>query len=139
MKQFIDFACECLKIFVVSYGENLYFYVAEFFTDASTMAEATLRTFYLEGRTYGWAREPSRGSSYTYGHFTQMLWRSTRKMGVGVAIGQLTGGGGGSPCMPALGRRFYYLYVVVKYDPPGNQHLPGAFAENVHRAIAPVD
>lgn len=50
------------------------------------------------------------------GHFTQVVWKSSQKLGVGFA---LTGDG-------------KTLYVVAQYSPPGN--YMGQFGQNVLRA-----
>ncbi|KAH8255562.1 hypothetical protein KR038_006073, partial [Drosophila bunnanda] len=51
-----------------------------------------------------------RFSPYT-GHFTQMVWRNTEYLGVGVAFND------------------YRIWIVCNYDPPGN--ITGHFQENV--------
>ena len=50
------------------------------------------------------------------GHFTQVVWKGSQKLGVGFA---LTGDG-------------KTLYVVAQYSPPGN--YMGQFGSNVLRA-----
>jgi len=47
------------------------------------------------------------------GHFTQMVWTTTNKLGMGIA-------------MNAAGTK---VYVVAHYSPPGN--FVGAFTEHV--------
>lgn len=50
---------------------------------------------------------PADFSDFTAGHYTQMVWRKTRRIGAGVAVvknGRLKG----------------MTLVVCKYDPPGN-------------------
>ena len=49
------------------------------------------------------------------GHFTQMIWQSSQKMGVGVALS-------------ANGRE---VYIVTNYYPAGNIINPGYFERNV--------
>ncbi len=49
------------------------------------------------------------------GHFTQMIWQATQKMGVGVALS-------------ADGRE---VYIVTNYYPTGNIINPGYFEKNV--------
>lgn len=62
------------------------------------------------------------------GHFTQMIWASSHKMGVGVAISYYNGRKTNA-CQP--NRPAYMLYVVVKYDPPGNVRVKRAYLDNV--------
>ena len=49
------------------------------------------------------------GFSHGTGHFTQVVWASTQKLGCGSAGG----------------------YVTCRYDPPGNMNMPGYFEKNV--------
>lgn len=51
------------------------------------------------------------------GHFTQLVWKSTTQMGVGVAMRRFSGHRVNS-CQPDFPSTL--IYVVVKYDPPGN-------------------
>uniref|UniRef100_A0A0R3RVS9 SCP domain-containing protein n=1 Tax=Elaeophora elaphi TaxID=1147741 RepID=A0A0R3RVS9_9BILA len=51
------------------------------------------------------------------GHFTQLIWKSTKQMGVGVAMRDFNGHRANS-CQPDFPSTL--IYVVVKYDPPGN-------------------
>ena len=74
-------------------------------------AEAT-RTWYDEIKFYDFA-EPQ--FSPETGHFTQIIWRETTKLGVGFAITEENAR--------------YALYVVAQYSPSGN--VDGYFAENV--------
>jgi hypothetical protein len=55
------------------------------------------------------------GFSGKHGHFTQLVWKATTQMGVGVA----TSNGGGMT----------RIFVVANYNPAGN--MRGGFAANV--------
>uniref|UniRef100_A0A915CVF5 SCP domain-containing protein n=1 Tax=Ditylenchus dipsaci TaxID=166011 RepID=A0A915CVF5_9BILA len=113
---------------VRKFGENLFFFAnSNYFTDPKTMAEAAVHSFYMEARGYTYYN--SRVDTYRHGHFTQLVWKSSRRIGVGVAIGAFGPGSGGA-CLPKRAGG-YFLYVVVKYDPPGNVQLPGQFESNV--------
>jgi hypothetical protein len=74
-----------------SYGENLAL-------GHSTASDA-VRDFYNEKHQYSYG---SPGFSGATGHFTQLVWASSQKMGIG--LGQCDG------------RNLY----VFQYDPPGN-------------------
>jgi pathogenesis-related protein 1 len=54
----------------------------------------------------------SNGCSGVCGHYTQIVWRSSQRLGCGVAV-CTTGSPWGSPS-PS------WTYVVCNYDPPGN-------------------
>ncbi|XP_074527200.1 Golgi-associated plant pathogenesis-related protein 1-like isoform X2 [Halichoeres trimaculatus] len=47
------------------------------------------------------------------GHFTQVVWKGSTELGVGVATD---------------GKK---AFVVAQYRPPGNMNMPGYFADNV--------
>jgi len=55
------------------------------------------------------------GFQYSTGHFTQVVWKGSTKLGVGYAFGD-----GGRE-----------IYVVAQYTPPGN--YMGQFGSNVLR------
>jgi uncharacterized protein YkwD len=107
-------------------GENLFFFAAEFFTDPMTMAEAVVRTFYAEGKNYDYKRY--KRNFFQVGHFTQLIWKSTNKIGVGISIKYFNGKRTG-PCQPH--RPGYMLYIVVKYTPQGNVQIPSVYLDNV--------
>ena len=73
------------------FGENL----AAGFSDGP----AAVKAWYVEGDLYNYQ------SANTYNHFTQVVWKSTSK--VGCAYKDCSSQGWG-------------LYVVCEYDPPGN-------------------
>jgi hypothetical protein len=50
---------------------------------------------------------PSDFSTFTAGHYTQMVWRKTQRIGAGVAVVK-------------VGRFKGMILVVCNYDPPGN-------------------
>ena len=67
-------------------------------------------SWYKEVKLYDYNRGQF---STATGHFTQLVWVASRKLGLGVARGN--------------GK----VVVVANYDPPGN--LRGVFEENVSR------
>ncbi|XP_065724863.2 Golgi-associated plant pathogenesis-related protein 1-like [Drosophila suzukii] len=85
------------------YGENLYW------TSLTNPNPAdVVRAWYNEISEYNW-NYPS--FSKQTGHFTQLVWKSTSELGVGVA------------------RRGDDIYVVCNYNPPGN--IKNQFKKNV--------
>lgn len=58
---------------------------------------------------------PKHNTLIRTGHFTQMVWKTSRQLGVGVATGKKHG----MDC----------TYVVARYRPHGNR--PGEFSDNV--------
>uniref|UniRef100_A0A915CD53 SCP domain-containing protein n=1 Tax=Parascaris univalens TaxID=6257 RepID=A0A915CD53_PARUN len=112
------------------YGENLFFYAAKEFPDEETLAEATVQSFYIEAPSYDYhAFKPS--DYFKTGHFTQLIWKSTKNLGIGVAIRRFDGHRTNS-CQPNFDSNL--LYVVVKYDPPGNVQSSQYYLENVSPA-----
>lgn len=85
------------------YGENIY--MASGGNLAGTDA---VRSWYNEIKYYNW-NHPS--FQMNTGHFTQVVWKSSKKLGVGFA------------------RRGNTIYVVCNYDPPGN--YMNQFQQNV--------
>ncbi len=88
------------------YGENLAFFAPAGQLDAT----AVVRGWYDEITKYDFDRP---GFDFSTGHFTQVVWKNTRKMGCGVAQ---CGGG---------------ELWVCNYDPPGN--FEGQYPQNVTR------
>uniref|UniRef100_A0A1I7YNB8 SCP domain-containing protein n=1 Tax=Steinernema glaseri TaxID=37863 RepID=A0A1I7YNB8_9BILA len=109
------------------YGENLFFFGGSVLPSAEATAASVAKSFYIEGDGYNFNDFRPR-EIHRVGHFTQMIWRSTEKMGVGVAIRQSTGHRS-SACLPRKG--MHLIYVVVKYDPPGNVLSEEQFLSNV--------
>ena len=71
-----------------------------------------VQSWYDEIRSYHYfGHEPSMGSFSNWGHFTQVVWKASTKVGVGCGVS------GGK------------LYVVGNYSPAGN--FVGHFRENV--------
>ncbi|XP_068677293.1 Golgi-associated plant pathogenesis-related protein 1-like isoform X2 [Montipora capricornis] len=97
-------------------GENLY-YEATSSGNHSTCKDA-LEAWYSEVSIYPFEHPPNSLSDVTggqIGHFTQVVWKSTKKLGVGIA---------------SIKRGFWTkTYVVARYTPPGNYY--GQFKEQV--------
>ena len=92
-----------------NYGENLYMSVGHSF-DAEALADAAVNGWYNESRSYNYKRP---GFSMQTGHFTQVVWKGTTKVGCGAAW-----------------RSTRYV-VVCRYAPAGNEL--DAFDRNVLR------
>jgi len=92
-------------------GENLYW---SWSSDPAWRCggEEPVTSWYEECRGYTYQTEPRDPGS---GHFTQLVWDTSRHLGVGVSQSEKTG-------------RFY---VVMKYDPPGN--VIGSYTRHVNR------
>lgn len=90
------------------YGENVYMSSNTRLSDSDAAKEATTLWF-NEGSSY---RYNNRFSSST-GHFTQVIWKDSSRLGIGVA------------------RSSRGVYVCANYDPPGN--VMSQFAQNVLR------
>ncbi|XP_045465180.1 uncharacterized protein LOC123674262 isoform X2 [Harmonia axyridis] len=90
-----------------NYGENIYKVSS---TDASFTLEGNVpvEKWYLEGKKHIYDKEPNDLST---GHFTQLIWKSSKQLGVGIAKHQ------GS------------IIVVANYSPAGN--FVKQFVENV--------
>ncbi len=88
------------------YGENIYAT-----TSRSVTGIDPVSSFYSEIKYFRY-RAP--GFSKATGHFTQVVWKSSKSIGVGVAKG-----------------RYGTTFVVVNYYPPGN--YKGQFRANVPR------
>lgn len=93
------------------YGENLYW---GWSSDPAWVlgGEEAVDSWYDEKMGYDYSREPDDTES---GHFTQLVWAGSSKLGVGLARSSKTG---------------RYL-VVMKYDPAGN--FLGRYEQNVLR------
>lgn len=88
-------------------GENIYVDYNTKLTDSEAVIAAT-KDWYSEVSKYNYNKP--RYSDDT-GHFTQVVWKNTKNMGIGV------------------GRSKDAVYVCANYAPPGN--YPGEFRENV--------
>ncbi len=76
---------------------------------------AVVNAWYSEKNIYSYARP---GFSEQTGHFTQVVWKSTKRVGCGVAYCDGKNGVHGQ-------------FWVCEYSPPGNVINPGYFKRNV--------
>jgi len=94
-------------------GENLYW---SWSSDPAWQCggQEPVVSWYEESAGYCYDKEPRDTQS---GHFTQLVWSKSSKLGVGVRKSNKTG----------------KFYVVMKYDPPGN--IIGSYTKHVHRPL----
>jgi len=94
------------------FGENLY---SQHQTNpnADCSAETVVESWYGECLGYDFGCEPAESFSCNYGHFTQLVWRNTTRMGIGKA-------------KASDGKR---TVIVANYDPPGN--YIGQYTQNI--------
>ncbi|CAF1465027.1 unnamed protein product [Rotaria sordida] len=92
-------------------GENLFMQWISFGRPTASGREA-MQSWYNEIGMYDFDKPKY---SKETGHFTQMVWRSSRKLGVGIAY---------SP-------KGNEVYIVANYYPAGNTINPGYFENNV--------
>ncbi len=84
--------------------------------DLSAAVRRVIQGWYAQGRNYDFTRQGY--GSEVGNEFTQLVWKGTSRMGVGVGIGQAEGK--------------HRLYVTILYSPPGNRK--GMFGRNVEPA-----
>jgi glioma pathogenesis-related protein 2 len=98
-------------------GENIYAsYTTESTLDPTTLGEAAVKEWYDEIKDYNYANP---GFSSETGHFTQVVWKGSTKLGCGAAQGTAT----------IEGNKYNAFYVVCQYAPAGN--VQGQFPDNV--------
>lgn len=94
------------------YGENLFKSYGGS-VDSSAVMAAAINTFYKEIAQYDYSHP---GFTMQTGHFTQLVWRSSVEIGVGIAT------------YPDPKYR-HRTVVCINYRPPGN--VQGQFQQNV--------
>jgi len=98
-------------------GENLYWYKG---SKVATCVEA-VKSWYGEEPDYPYNNPPKTYQEFyagkKIGHFTQIVWKGTRKVGVALATKKAGG--------------WTETYIVARYSPQGN--ILGHFAANVAR------
>lgn len=114
------------------YGENLFYYATNLLPNEMTLALVTVKSFYLEAYDYNYETHQFLDYHRT-GHFTQLVWKSTTEMGVGVGVRYFNGHRTNN-CQPSFPSTM--IYVVIKYDPPGNILTLENYVNNV---LPPVE
>ncbi|XP_055529626.1 uncharacterized protein LOC129721273 [Wyeomyia smithii] len=91
------------------YGENIFCSWSSPNANVSITGREPVENWYSEESTHVYGKEPA---TLKTGHFTQVVWKDSRELGVGMAS-----------------NRSGQIFVVANYDPPGN--YIGSFAKNV--------
>ncbi|MBE9003091.1 MULTISPECIES: CAP family protein [unclassified Nostoc] len=98
-------------------GENIYAsYTSETSIDPTTLGNGAVEDWYSEIKDY---KYESPGFSSETGHFTQVVWKGSTKLGCGAAQGTAT----------IEGNKYNAFYVVCQYATAGN--VQGQFPDNV--------
>lgn len=90
------------------YGENIY---SAWFSGCSfrTCSNAVL-AWYKEIHDYDFSTTKAKTENAVIGHFTQVVWKASLKIGVGIAYGIKSSGNA-------------VVYIVARYDPQGNVNM----------------
>ncbi|KAI4820577.1 hypothetical protein KUCAC02_028550 [Chaenocephalus aceratus] len=89
-------------------GENIYYMSSS--AGSNPTGKEAVDSWYSEIKDYNWS---SPGFNDNTGHFTQVVWKESSEMGVGLATDGKT------------------VFVVGQYRPTGNMMNPGYFEANV--------
>ncbi|XP_056603219.1 uncharacterized protein glipr2 [Triplophysa dalaica] len=98
------------------YGENLYYAWSS--ANTKLTGPEAVESWYKEIKDYNFSRP---GFSSQTGHFTQVVWKDTKELGIGLATDGNT------------------TFVVGQYLPAGNISNAGYFQKNVLPAGSPLD
>eukprot|EP00794_Sanderia_malayensis_P015913 gene15913-17513_t len=104
--------------YVQGEGENIYYSKSK---HVGACADAAL-AWYNEIKDYNYN---SPGFSGATGHFTQLVWKSSKKVGVGIATSAPDANG------------YKTTYIVAKYTPQGNYYTKGYEARDFTNNVAP--
>ncbi|XP_060766785.1 Golgi-associated plant pathogenesis-related protein 1 isoform X2 [Neoarius graeffei] len=99
---------KCLQHSNTNNGENLYYFQSS--VPKKLTGEEPVDSWYNEIKDYDFAAP---GFQSNTGHFTQVVWKSTEEVGVGLATDGKT------------------VFVVGQYKPAGNISNAGFFNDNV--------
>ncbi|XP_034548136.1 Golgi-associated plant pathogenesis-related protein 1-like isoform X2 [Notolabrus celidotus] len=89
-------------------GENIYNMFSSVAIELT--GKEAVDSWYSEIKDYDWSNPGFKGST---GHFTQVVWKASTELGVGMATD---------------GNK---VFVVGQYRPAGNMNMPGYFEDNV--------
>ena len=97
-----------------AYGENLYSQGSS--GPTTGVAAGAADSWYNEIKDYNFDDLASNATK-TIGHFTQLVWKGSTKIGAGRVYGKSTDG------------KWFETYIVVNFTPAGN--VTGAYKDNV--------
>lgn len=103
-----------LKLDGKSVGENIYSKSSS--AIPTITGDDAIDKWYGENVNYDYSNP---GYSSTTGHFTQVVWKSSTKVGCGIAATKEKING------------WFKIYVVCNYSPAGNMNSPSYFKANV--------
>lgn len=95
--------------------------------DCHNIAIQVVNHWYKEMKAYDFLRHRHKFQDKKVGHFTQMVWRGSKKLGLGLSSSSVK-----------LKDGLFRLYVVANFSPRGNVHMRGHFARNV-KPYAPIE
>ncbi|KAA0709781.1 Golgi-associated plant pathogenesis-related protein 1 [Triplophysa tibetana] len=105
------FSEKCMKHSATDNGENIYYAFSS--EPKKLTGKEPVDSWYSEIKDYNFKQS---GYQQKTGHFTQVVWKSTKEVGVGLATDGHT------------------VFVVGEYSPPGNITNSGYYEENVRCA-----
>jgi uncharacterized protein YkwD len=100
-----------------SYGENLHWSASSKDGEMAPASKA-VKAWYDEIKDYNFKNPNFSGKT---GHFTQLVWKGSTKIGAARVTGR------------EPGKQWYETYIVMVFQPPGN--MMGEFAKNVGRPL----
>ena len=99
------------------YGENLSSWSSSVSTTPVGSATDAAGRWYDEIKDYNYETFASNEPSKAIGHFTQLVWKGSTKIGAGRVYGKSTDG------------KWFDTYIAVNFAPAGN--MTGAYKDNV--------
>ena len=102
------------------YGENIYVDYTTGNEAPDALATNAVNSWWSEKANYDYSNPGvQKNKDLVFGHFTQVAWVSTTRLGCGYATGPAT----------IDGMSYNAFYAVCRYDPPGN--VSGQYGDNV--------
>ncbi|XP_038051085.1 uncharacterized protein LOC119724210 [Patiria miniata] len=106
-----------------NYGENIYYSGSTHFNVSDVKGETSISAFYDEIKDYDYDNPGQRKKNGgQIGHFTQVVWKDSKELGVGMATAKKGNMG--------------YVYICCNYSPPGN--WVGRYEQHVLPPISDV-